>query len=141
MQAEKRKLARLHRLERLRAIAKQAAASEAARAEATLSQLALLAERTGQLAADYAARTDAEDGAALGRIGRFAGSLQGLRAATEADVSRARAIADERQSQLATAERRRAAVEDRAEAQARQLAARRHYAVLAGRRGFGTKLD
>jgi len=141
MKAERAKLKRLQRLEKVRAIAKQSAVTEAARAESTLTQLQMLAERTGQLAADYAARTDAEDGAALGRIGRFAGSLQGLRAATEADVSRARAIADERQSQLATAERRRAAVEDRAEAQARQLAARRHYAVLAGRRGFGTKLD
>ena len=53
MTADHRKLLRLQRLERVRAIAKQAAAAEAARAEGTLSQLLALAQRTRGLAADY----------------------------------------------------------------------------------------
>jgi len=145
MQAEKAKLKRLQRLEKVRAIAKQTAASEAARAESTLGQLQTLAERTNQLAAEYAARTDATNGADLARMGRFAVQLQGISHTTDADVGRARAIADQRQGELAAAERKRAAVEERAAEQARQIAARRQYAVLAGRRKAsaqtGTELD
>lgn len=132
MKAERDKLKRLQRLERVRAIAKQTVAGEAARAEGTYTQLMQLAQRTGQLAADYAARTDITDGAALRDMNRFAAGLQGIRAATQADATRAQAIADKRQQELAMAERRRAAVEDRATAQARQMAARQSYAALAG---------
>jgi hypothetical protein len=132
MKAERDKLKRLQRLERVRAIAKQTAASEAARAEGTYAQLTQLAQRTGQLAADYAARTDITDGAALRSMNRFAAGLQGIRAATQADANRAQIIADKRQQELAMAERRRAAVEDRAAAQARQISVRQSYAALAG---------
>ncbi|WDF73259.1 hypothetical protein [Novosphingobium sp. KACC 22771] len=132
MKAERDKLKRLQRLERVRAIAKQTLATEAARAEGTYTQMMQLAERTGQLAADYAARTDIADGAALREMNRFAAGLQGIRAATQADANRAQAIADKRQQELAMAERRRAAVEDRATAQARQIAARQSYAAMAG---------
>ncbi len=143
MKAERAKLKRLQRLEKIRAIAKQTAASEAARAEGTYAQLSALAERTGQLAADYAARTDIHDGADLRAMGGFAAGLQGVRAATQADAARAQAIADKRQIELAAAERRRAAVEERAEAQARQIAAKGQYASFAGRSSaqsrFGTE--
>lgn len=132
MKAERDKLKRLQRLERVRAIAKQTLASEAARAEGTFTRLSQLAERTGRLAQDYAARTDIADGAALREMNRFAAGLQGIRTATQADASRAQAIADQRQQELAMAERRRAAVEDRVTAQARQIAARQSYAALAG---------
>ncbi|NBC37513.1 hypothetical protein GTZ99_13235 [Novosphingobium sp. FSY-8] len=133
MKAERAKLKRLQRLEKVRAIAKQVAVTEAARAESTLSQLQTLATRTGQLANDYASRTDMATGAELSRMGRFAAGLQGIRATTQADAERAAAIADKRQQDLAAAERRRAAVEERATAQARQIAAKSQYAPLTGR--------
>jgi hypothetical protein len=139
MKAERAKLKRLQRLEKLRAIAKQAAVTEAARAESTFAQLSSLAERTGQLAADYAARKDVHDGADLRSMARFAASLQGVRAATQADAARAQAIADKRQIELASAERRRAAVEDRATAQARQIAAKTQYTALSGKSGSATR--
>lgn len=143
MKAERAKLQRLQRLEKVRAIAKQTAITEAARAETTYAQLSALAARTGDLAADYAARTDAADGAALAGLRRFASGLQGIRATTQADAARAQAIADRRQIELASAERRRAAVEERAQDQARQIAAKRQYgaqsAFCANPRRFGTE--
>ena len=139
MRSEQAKLKRLQRLEKVRAIAKQTAATEAARAEGTLTQLQELSERTIALAAEYAARTDVTDGAGLVRMGRFAVQLQGVSLTTHADVARARAIADQRQGELAAAERKRAAVEERAADQARQIAARRQYAVLSGRRKTGAQ--
>ena len=72
--SDKRRLARLKRLETVRAVAKQAAAAQAAEAEGTLAQLLALAERTGRLAADYAARTAPEDGDALRRLAGISGS-------------------------------------------------------------------
>ncbi|HWU02990.1 MAG TPA: hypothetical protein VN222_09660 [Novosphingobium sp.] len=138
MKAERAKLKRLQRLEKVRAIAKQSAVTEAARAESTLTQLQMLAERTGRLAADYANRTDVADGADLLRLSRFTGGLQGIHATTLADADRARAIADRRQQELAAAERRRAAVEERAQEQARQIAAKVQYTPLTARKGFGT---
>jgi len=143
VKAERAKLKRLQRLEKVRAIAKQSAVTEAARAENTYAQLSALATRTGNLAADYAARTDVVDGADLAMLRRFATGLQGIRATTQADAERAQAIADRRQTELASAERRRAAVEDRANAQARQIAAKRQYgaqsAFPANPKRFGTE--
>lgn len=140
MKAERAKLKRLQRLEKVRAIAKQSAVTEAARAENTYAQMAALATRTGELAAEYAARSDARTGEELRLLGRFALALQGIRTNTQADAARAQAIADKRQQDLAAAERRRAAVEDRAVAQARQIAAKREYGpqALGARKGFGT---
>jgi hypothetical protein len=130
MKAERDKLKRLQRLEKIRAIAKQTAAGEAARAETTFAQLSLLASRTGALAAEYAARTDATTGAELRQLGKFTAGLQGICATTQADAKRAQAIADRRQQELAAAEKRRSAVEERASDQARQLAAKRQYAQM-----------
>jgi hypothetical protein len=133
MKAERAKLKRLQRLEKIRAIAKQNAVTEAARAETTYAQLSALATRTGDLAAEYSARTDMRDGADLRQFARFAAGLQGVRSATQADAQRAQAIADKRQIELAAAERRRAAVETRAQEQARQIAAKTQYTALSGR--------
>ena len=133
MKAERAKLKRLQRLEKLRAIAKQSAVTEAARAENALAQLQALADRTQGLVADYAGRTDARDGADLRMLNRFTGGLQGIAATAAADADRARAIADRRQQELAAAERRRAAVEERADAQARQIAAKAQYTPLTAR--------
>ena len=132
MKAERDKLKRLQRLEKLRGIAKQAAVSEAARAESTLAQLNSLAERTRALRNDYAARTDMRDGADLSRMVRFVAGLQGIATTTDADVRRAHVLADRRQAELASAERRRAAVEDRAAEQARAMNAKAQYSAFSG---------
>jgi hypothetical protein len=132
MKAERDKLKRLQRLEKLRGIVKQTAAAEAARAESTLAQLNALAERTRALRNDYASRTDMEDGADLSRMVRFVAGLQGIATTTDADVKRAHALADRRQAELASAERRRAAVEERAVEQARAMAAKAHYSAFSG---------
>ena len=124
MQHDRRKLARLLRLERVRAIAKQGAAANAAAAESTLSRRTELALRTRDLAGDYNARQDIDSGADLARMGHFARGLHTILASTEADVTRARAVADRRLSQLAAAERARAAVDERAARTVRELAAK-----------------
>ena len=141
MKAERARLMRLQRLERVRAIAKQAAASEAAQAEGTLAQLAALALRSQQLAGDYAARSEARDGAALQQLSRFAGGLQGISENTASDAARARPLADTKLEQLAAAERRRAAVETRADKQARNIGNRETAPATGTRRGFGTGLE
>lgn len=141
MAPDVKRFQRLQRLERVRAIAKQTAATAAAEAEGTLAQLQALAARTGSLAADYAGRNDAKDGMSLQQIGRFAGGLQGITQSTLADAGRARSIADARQQELAAAERRRAAVEERAIQEARDIAARRQAPVLSSRKAIGTDLE
>jgi hypothetical protein len=141
MQAEKARLKRLLRLEKLRAIAKQTLAAEAAQAEGTLAQLEALAARTSSLAAEYGARSEARDGAALQQLGRFSLGLQGISANTAGDAVRARAIADSKMAELAAAERRRAAVEDRADKTARGIANRSVAPILGMRRSIGTGLE
>ncbi len=129
-----RKLARLWRLERVRAIAKQGAAAEAARAETTLAQLQALAARSGNLAAGYNGRTDAMDGADLRGLIVFASGLQAVCRNTHADAARAQSLADLRQGELANAERRRAAVADRATATSRAIVVGAHAPILGARR-------
>lgn len=141
MNADPRRLARLRRLERVRAIARQVAATAAAEAEGTLAQFEALAARTGRLAACYDARRDVADGLALRQLAGFAEGLRGINSSTLGDASRARSIADERQSELALAERRRAAVEERAARAARTIAVRRQDPALGARRAIGTILD
>ena len=141
MQPERRKLARLLRLERVRAIAKQSAATQAAEAEATLTRLHDLASRTRDLAGDYANRQDLRDGADLVRLGHFTRGLHGVLASTEADVARARALADRRLAELAAAERRRAAVDEHATRTAQAIATRAEPPALGRRKGFGTPLE
>lgn len=141
MTADKKKLARLNRLEKLRAIAKQTAATEAAQAESTLAQLKMLSDRTRSLASGYAARRDASDGATLHHVSRFVGGLQSLTRTTDGDALRAQSIADAKQQALVEAERRRAAIEDRAQLQSRRIASKAQPAVLTSRRTNGTDLE
>lgn len=141
MPAERRKLARLQRLERIRAIARAEAAEAAARAEETLAQLQSLAERTGALASDYALRSGPATGAELARTASFTAGLLTIRAQALADAARAESHADHRQRALAEAERRRAAVEDRAEATRRAIARAGALPALGARRASGTGLE
>lgn len=141
MQAERARLKRLVRLERVRAIAKQTLAAEAAQAEGTLAQLEALASRTQRLAIDYSGRHDPGDGLALLQLGQFTAGLQGISVATRGDAAQARHTADRKQAELALAERARAAVQDRADQQARSIATRAGAPALGTRRGFGTGLE
>lgn len=141
MAPDRKRLGRLQRLEKVRAIAKQAAAAEAAQAEGTLTQLLALAERTGQLVDDYAARRDMTDGRALREMIAFREGLVGVSRSTLADAARARALADAKLLQLSEAERRRQAVEERARAEARALVSYRQQPPLTARKQLGTELE
>ena len=141
MAPDRRRLVRLQRLEKVRAIAKQTAAAESAQAEGTLAQLQTLADRTGALVADYAARRDMTDGNALRLMVSVREGLAGVSRSTLADAERARGIADTKLRQLSEAERRRQAVEDRATAEAKALASYREAAPLTARKQLGTELE
>ena len=141
MQPELRRLKRLQRLEQVRAIAKQAAAQDAARAESTLHQLRGLAERTRTLASGYDARSLAVDGHALRQLSQFVAGLSGISASTERDAQAAQDLADRKQQELARAERARAAAETRAESQAQVVALRLARPELSARRTVGTELE
>lgn len=106
MHPDAARLRRLQRLERVRAIARQTALGEAARAEGTLAQLSALAERTRAMSEDYHASGLLGDGHQLRQLGAFVAGLQGISAATANDLTQARSIADARQHDLAQAERR-----------------------------------
>lgn len=122
--AQRQRLARLRRLERMRAIHHREAMVAAGMAESTLAQLQQLAQRTEALAGAYAARTDAVDGAALAQIGAFRTGLGQITRTTSGEIDTARRIADARAADVAAAERRRSAVADRIAAEARALAVR-----------------
>ena len=112
-------------------------------AEGTLAQGQGLAERTARMSLDYAARSDAEDAAALQHLHQFVRGLDEVTNGTRADMERARTIADAKAREAAEAERRRAAVEERIEAQS-QLIARKTAAnavVLTAKKAFGTNLE
>ena len=140
MKPERARLLRLQRLERLRAYAMQAAAVESAQAESTLAQLEALAARTRLLAADYTRRSAAGDGAALQQVARFASGLLGISASTVLDADRARQLAEGRRTALHEAESRRAAAQDRAEAQSRNLG-KAEPQPSGARRALGTGLE
>lgn len=141
MQPEVRRVRRLQRLEKVRALARQAAAREAAQAEGTLAQLEALAARTSTLAEDYRGRTALTDGLDLHQLGAFVSGLTGISATTLGDAEQARQVADYKQQELALAERRRAAVEDRVRAGQRLLGQRQQLPSLGARRAVGTDLE
>jgi hypothetical protein len=141
MRPEALRLRRLQRLERVRAIAKHEALRAAASAEGSLAQLLGLARRTAAMTEDYRARTGMSDALALAQHHAFVSGLTGIHAATRGDAVQAQALADRMQEELATAERRRAAVEDRARAEQRQLTQRRLPQSLGARRAVGTGLE
>jgi hypothetical protein len=134
MRPEQARLRRLQRLERVRAIAKHEALRAAASAEGSLAQLLGLARRTAAMAEDYRARSGMSDALALAQHHAFATGLTGIHAATSGDAAQAQALADRMQEELALAERRRAAVDDRARSEERQLAQHRLPQSLAARR-------
>lgn len=139
--ADHRRLARLRRLERVRAIAKQQLAGQAARAEDARAQLHALAARTRDLAAEYAVPSGALDGFDFAQTGRFAAGLCRIVNSAGSEAQAAEQLADRKLIELAAAERRRAAVEDRLQAAERALEKRPRQASLAPRKKFGTILE
>ena len=77
----------------------------AGQAEGTLAQLQNLAARTDDLARTYAARTDADDGAALAHQGAFRAGLERIARSTAGEIDTARRIADTRAAEAAAAHR------------------------------------
>ena len=139
---ERTRLLRLKRLEKIRAIAKQTAAREAAEAESTLAQLRTLRDRTGRLVADYGARRGSSvDGAGLRHLPGFIDGLGAITRSTQADAQRAEAIADAKLRMLGEAERRRSAVEERARLQERLIARAGESPALGSRKQSGTGLE
>lgn len=141
MRPEVRKIARLRRLEKVRALAKQQAALDAAEAEGRLAHLTALAARTRAMAEGYRDLASLADGQALRQRIQFIHGLTGITAATSRDAASAQALADLRQQDLALAERRRAAVEDRANASQRAYLQRQLHPSAAARRQIGTGLE
>lgn len=141
MPTEAKRVRRLQRLEKVRSIAKQAAALEAAQAEGTLTQLNALAARTQAMAEEYRGRSAIRDGLALRQLAQFVTGLSGVSAATQGDAAQARIVADRKQQDLALAERRRATVEDRAKAGLRAIASRSGDRPAGSRRTIGTGLE
>ena len=115
MTTEHARVARLRRVERVRAIEKQLLTGHAAEAERMLAQLGLLASRTERIADDYAVRTDAHDAASLRRLRGFAVGLQSISADTAVRAESARVRADGLAVELAEAERRHGAISERAD--------------------------
>lgn len=141
MKQERQRLVRLRRLEKIRAIARQTAAVEAAQAESTLSKLRDVSERTHRMTQDYGSRRGMSDAAALHQVGRFLDGLRAIHRTAEGDALRAQSIADAKQKILAEAERRRAAIEDRADRQERAIARATEMPSLGGRKRSGTGLE
>ncbi len=141
MPPEAARLKRLHRLERIRALAKQDALRAAAEAEGHLTQLNALAERTARIAADYRARRDCQTGAELARLGGFVAGIAAIGTATVRDAVAARDLADQRQQDLARAERSRAAAEDRFRTELQAQAQRAKAPALSARKAIGTALE
>lgn len=141
MTKDAKRLARLRRLERLRAIAKHAAAAEAANAEGTLLKLRDLSERTRSLADGYSLKAGLENAAQLRRTSMFLHGLNDLSEVANRDAEQARQVADARQADLAAAERRRSAVEQRAENLSREIDKAARVIPLDPRRSIGTGLE
>lgn len=132
--ADLRRVARLRRLEKVRDVAKQTAAAEAARAEGTLASLEALAARTGRMLADYRVDGALADAGSLRQVTAFRAGLGRVADATGDDAARARSVADARLADLASAERQRQAAQDRAAAAQAAYAAKRREVPLGARR-------
>ena len=141
MRAEKHRLDRLRRLERLRAIAKRQLAAETAEAEGVLAQLRSLTERTRLMAKDYASREDAPDGYALIQSSRFAAGLCNIINSSGIEADSAQSRADRKMAELAVAERRRAVVEQRLDFEQKSIAKRKEIRWGEARRKFGTDIE
>ncbi len=141
MTPEQRRIMRLRRLEHIRAIAKRQLAAETAEAEGILAHLNALTERTQELANDYVTRRDSADGYALAQLSGFAAGLCEIVRSSGHDAANAKGHADRKMSELAVAERRRAAVEQRLDREERLMSLREETAASETRKRVGTELE
>ncbi len=137
------RLSRLRRIERVREIAKEMKLAEAAQAETTLQQLTLLAARTRAMADGYSQRVDPGDAHQLTSMLSFSRSLHQMSSKVSSDAATAQQVADRIGRDVHAAERRRAAVQDQADALEASIerAALGRYQDPPRRRGFGTNLE
>ncbi len=131
----------MRRLERLRAIAKRQLAAETAEAEGVLAQLRMLTERTRLMAEEYATREDAPDVYTLIQSGRFAAGLCNIINSSGVEADNAQSRADRKMAELAIAERRRAAVEQRLDLEQRLIAKRKETRWGEARKKTGTEIE
>lgn len=141
MKPDKRKLARLQRLARVRAVARHDAAVRAAEAEDVFARIVALDGQTNALARRYERRGQCTDAGSLRQLDAFVAGLRSISADTARQMETARNDADARQADLATAERRKTVVEDRARDVRMALERRSAIAPSAASRRFGTDLD
>ena len=107
------RLKRLKRVERVRTVARHTATLRAADAEGALGQLQELRDRTQDMAAGYDPVRNCATGAELIQMRSFVEGVSRIASQTGRDVEVAQANADQRQSDLAKAERERSVVKDR----------------------------
>lgn len=131
MPANPRRLELLRRLERLREVEKREAARRVADAQDTQGKLFALGQRSGDIAASYAARRDAATGADLARQLGFLHALGRITEDTASEHRRAEAMSEDALVELQSATRKRDVTSDRR--QVEQRAARQQSeARLAG---------
>lgn len=115
---------RLARLARVREVERRRAAQQAAASGGEHDRMRALVTRSGDLAANYAARGDACDGASLGALFAFRQELATLNARASGDAETARLMADRARLALAAAQRRRDMVDERLELERRTISQR-----------------
>lgn len=140
MTPARRKLARLQRLARVREVARREAASRAAEAEDVFARIVALDGQTHALARRYEVRGECRDADSLRQLDSFVSGLRAISAETARQIETARSDADARQADLASADRRKSVVEDRARDVRRSLERRATTTFSAARRS-GTVLD
>ncbi|TIX51532.1 hypothetical protein [Alteraurantiacibacter aquimixticola] len=134
MRTPQRRVELLNRLARLREVEKQAAAQKVAEAQGTHGKLLALQERSGEIAASYATRTESVSGDELARRQQFLAGLEEIRRQTKSESRKAEEHTREAMSRLQAAERRREVTSEKlgAERRAAEIAlAARDNPVLA----------
>ena len=121
MKPDRSTLRRLQRLERVREVARQSAAVQAAEAESTLGQLVALRDRTRDIASSYRTDEAGMEGGDLRRVRAFVDGVGRLTCQTERDIDGARTRADAMRSDFHAADRRLSRVAEQVEAQRRAL--------------------
>lgn len=111
--ADTRRIARLAKLKRVRAIEHHRAAETAAANTQRLGQLSELAARSQTLAQIYATREGEQSGSALGGLFGFRRELIALSRRTAGEAEEARVHAEKSQMALAAAKKRQEIVEER----------------------------
>lgn len=112
MTEDKRRLKRLRLIERVRSVEQRQAADAAHQAQAVRQRLEQLSAKTRSLAQLYALRDHAGDAAELRSAAVMGVQLRQLGRTADAQAGHARAEAEARMRDLASAERRRQRAED-----------------------------